>query len=513
MGIENREPRIENEGASDWDNVMAEMPNVLVIMCDQMKATASHLWGSSFCETPSMERLAGTGVRFEHCVTPHPLCVPARISFWTSQWPHTHGGRRNETLMPADAPHVFKLWKDAGYHTGLIGKNHCFEAPEDIERFDTYCEITHGGIPKGAPENRGMAWFRSREQIDAGHTARRNMPNVSPHFSYAITDHPLEDYSTGLVAGQTVRFLEAHKDESFALWVSIPDPHGPYEVPRQYAEMFGPDVVALPPRREDEFSDGSAPERNRVVDEMIGLDDDPEEEIRAVVGVYHAMVRFLDDAVGQILDALEANGLRENTIVVFCSDHGDYAGEHHTMGKGGTFYDCLTRVPLIVSWPGQVPEGVTDSSMANLVDVVPTLLDLQGLEIPRSMNGQPLPTVTTASARDATFSEYGAGGQPFTMRDLEKMKKPYGRRAIGASLQWREAEGRRKMVRTANWKYVHDSMMGPSEDELYDLVNDPWELRNVVADPGNREILAEMQLQLADWSIRTEDPRSVPLPE
>jgi arylsulfatase A-like enzyme len=513
VGIENREPRIENEGAADWDNVMAEMPNVLVIMCDQMKATASHLWGSSFCETPSMERLAGTGVRFEYCVTPHPLCVPARISFWTSQWPHTHGGRRNETLMPADAPHVFKLWKDAGYHTGLIGKNHCFEAPEDIERFDTYCEITHGGIPKGAPENRGMAWFRSREQIDAGHTARRNMPNVSPHFSYAITDHPLEDYSTGLVAGQTVRFLEAHKDESFALWVSIPDPHGPYEVPRQYAEMFGPDVVALPPRREDEFSDGSAPERNRVVDEMIGLDDDPEEEIRAVVGVYHAMVRFLDDAVGQILDALEANGLRENTIVVFCSDHGDYAGEHHTMGKGGTFYDCLTRVPLIVSWPGQVPEGVTDSSMANLVDVVPTLLDLQGLEIPRSMNGQPLPTVTTASARDATFSEYGAGGQPFTMRDLEKMKKPYGRRAIGASLQWREAEGRRKMVRTANWKYVHDSMMGPSEDELYDLVNDPWELRNVVADPGNREILAEMQLQLADWSIRTEDPRSVPLPE
>lgn len=489
-----------------------EQPNVLVLMCDQMKATASHLWGSSFCETPSLERLANTGVRFEHAVTPHPLCVPARISFWTSQWPHTHGGRRNQTLMPSDAPHVFKLWKEAGYHTGLIGKNHCFETTADIERFDTYCEITHGGIPKHAPENRGMQWFRTRDQIDAGHATRRSMPDVSPHFSYAISDYPLEDYSTGLVAGQTVRFLEAHKDEPFALWVSIPDPHGPYEVPEKYAEMFGSDVVELPPRREEEFSDGTAPERNRVIDEMIGLSGDPEEEIRAVVGVYHAMVRFLDDAVGQILDALETNGLRENTIVAFCSDHGDYSGEHHTMGKGGAFYDCLTRVPLIVSWPGQIPEGAADASMANLVDVAPTLLSLQGVDIPGSMQGQPLPTVTDTQPREATFSEYGAGGPPFTMFDLEQMEKPYGRRAIADSLQWREAEGRRKMVRTAEWKYVHDSMMGSSEDELYDLLNDPWEHHNVVNDSANRGILAEMRLRLADWSIETEDPKPVPMP-
>ena len=294
--------------------------------------------------------------------------------------------------------------------------------------------------------------------------------------------------------------------------MSIPDPHGPYEVPEKYAEMFGSDVVELPPRREEEFTDGTAPERNRVIDEMIGLSGDPEEEIRAVVGVYHAMVRFLDDAVGQILDALETNGLRENTIVAFCSDHGDYSGEHHTMGKGGAFYDCLTRVPLIVSWPGQLPEGAADASMANLVDVAPTLRSLQGVDIPGSMQGQPLPTVTDTQPREATFSEYGAGGPPFTMFDLEQMEKPYGRRAIADSLQWREAEGRRKMVRTAAWKYVHDSMMGSSEDELYDLLNDPWEHHNVVNDSANRGILAEMRLRLADWSIETEDPKPVPMP-
>ena len=127
------------------------------------------------------------------------------------------------------------------------------------------------------------------------------------------------------------------------------------------------------------------------------------------------------------------------------------------------------------------------------------------------MHGQPLPTVTAAAPRTATFSEYGAGGPPFRMADLEKLPLPYGRRTLIESLRPREAEGRRKMVRTAQWKYVHDPL--GDLDELYDLVNDPWELENVVENPEHREIVAELRLQLADWSIRTEDARPVPLPE
>jgi len=243
---------------------------------------------------------------------------------------------------------------------------------------------------------------------------------------------------------------------------------------------------------------------------MIGLWDDPEEDVRRVVGTYHAMVRFLDDALGRILDALDALSLREKTVVVFCADHGDFAGEHAMMAKGGVFYDCLTRIPLIVSCPGRVSEGQLDSSMVNLVDVVPTLLGVQGLEVPRSMHGEPLPTVTSASPRDAAFSEYGAGGPPFRYEDLEGMPRPYGRRAMGVSLQWREAEGRRKMVRTRDWKYVHDPL--GDEDELYNLVDDPWEQHSVARDPENGGTLRDLQLRLADWSIRTEDSRPVPLP-
>ncbi len=481
-------------------------------MCDQMKATASHLYGNSFGETPSLERLAKRGVLYEHAVTPHPLCVPARISAWTSQWPHSHGGRRNQTLMPGDANHAFKIWKREGYHTGLIGKNHCFEEESDLDLFDTWCQISHVGLTKDEP-TKGMEWVRTVDQINEGHSVRKNMPNSSPRFSWAVTDFPLEDYSSGLVGGQARRFLEQRNEdgEPFALWVSFPDPHEPWEVPRQYADMFPREKIELPPWRDDEFTDGTAPERNVALYEMMGIREDSEEDVYGVVGVYHAMIRFMDEEIGKILDTLDETGLSENTVVVFCSDHGDFMGEHAMQCKGGVFYDCLTRVPLIVSWPSQLPSDVRDDSMANLIDLVPTLLQLQGIPIPRSMHGKPLPTVTDAEPRDATFSEYGSGGPEFRLPDLEKLEKPYGRRALMRSLQWREAEGRRKMVRTKTWKYVHDPM--GDKDELYDLVNDPWELTNVATDPANKAILADLAIKLADWSIDTEDSPPVPLPE
>jgi arylsulfatase A-like enzyme len=275
--------------------------------------------------------------------------------------------------------------------------------------------------------------------------------------------------------------------------------------------MFPRERIELPPWRDDEFTDGTAPARNRVLYEMLGVRDDSEEDLYAAVGTYHAMIRFMDDGIGQILDAVERLGLGDNTAIVFCSDHGDFMGEHAMQCKGGVFYDCLTRVPLVLSCPGRIPGGVIDESMANLIDVVPTLFQLQGIEVPASMHGIPLPAATDSPPRDAAFSEYGAGGPPFRMSDLERLEKPWGRRTLIQSLRWREAEGRRKMVRTVDWKYVHDPM--GDRDELYDLANDPWELTNVVDVGACAGILAEMRLRLADWSVRTEDARAVPLPE
>ncbi len=485
-------------------------PNILVIMTDQQKATASHLWGSSFCITPNLARLAEEGVLYDHAITPHPLCQPARVSVWTGRYAHSTGSRRNETPMAPSANHAFKLWKEAGYRCGLIGKNHCFAEESDFNLFDVWCEIGHVGLPADS-STKGMEWVRPLDGINAAHALRRSMTPQNPRFGYAISDHlPLDDHSTGLVAAQTAAFLEQQGDEPFALWVSFPDPHEPWVCPRSYFEEME-DQVQLPPWRPGEFSDGTAPERNQVLYDMLGARNEEIDELRGLLAAYYGMVHFLDDGVGQILDALERTGLREKTIVVFCSDHGDFVGEHRMQCKGGVFYDALVRVPLIISWPGQIPQGQRDDSMVNLVDIVPTLFHLQGMEIPRSFQGDPLPTATNTPPRDAAFSEYGSGGPLFHLADLAELPEPHGRRTLIQTLRWREAEGRRKMVRTRDWKYVHDSM--GYLDELYDLVADPWELRNVAADPANAHVLADLRLRLADWSINTEDSPPVPLPE
>ena len=495
--------------------------------------------------------------------------------------------------MPASETHAFQIWRDAGYTTGLIGKNHCFVTDDDLSLFDVRCEISHGGLPKGnyageVQGTQGMDWVRPVDAINAAHETRAhlNQNAQSPTIAYAVTDYPLEDYGSSVVTAQTEVFLERvaacdtfgrdgkgdDQGRPFALMVSYPDPHEPREAPRKYVEMFPPDDIVLPPIRRGEFDeDGGidflheapyqpsgevspAPEVNRVLYAMLGMDADTNEDIRNLVSVHHAMTRLVDDGIGKILEKLEELEMLEDTIIVFTSDHGDFMAEHNMVVKGGVFYDCLTRVPLIVSFPkGGVPSGNIDESMVNTVDILPTLLELQGLarfegihdgwrmpivedasdlsstlnddgtvrnDMLRRIQGRPLPTATNAAPRVAAFSEYGAGGPPVTMAHVGEYEKPWGYRTLIETLWGREAQGRRKMVRTAEWKYVTDPMTegagsvdsADTQDELYDLVNDPWELYNVAHDPKNAYVVSDMRAHLARWMIETEDPEPVELP-
>lgn len=482
--------------------------NVVLIMADQLKATASHLYGSTFCHTPGLQRLAERGIRYAHAYTPHPLCVPARVSLWTGRYPHGHGSRRNELLLDPGIDHAWRVWREAGLATGLIGKNHCFTVPDQERYFGVACELMHGGSD-GCPPPRGMDWPRPQAAIDEAHRLRHAMPTVSPGFSYAITDADEADSSTGLITEQSVRFITEHAAEPFALWVSFPDPHEPYVAPRRYADMIDPADVDLPPSRPGEFD--QAPDVGRILHDLLGTEDDAEADVRAAIAIYHANVKFIDDGVSRILDALDAAGIGEDTIVVFCSDHGDFAGEHGMFSKGGVFYDCLVRVPLIMSYPARVPAGQVHDGMVSLVDVAPTLLRLQGLRELELAHGSPLPgAIDDAVPRDAAFAEYGAGGPRVTDADIAALAPRTGYEALLASLWQREAEGRRKMVRTSTWKYVHD--VDGDGHELYDLRADPAELINVVGRAEHAGIVTELRGRLLDWAITTEDGRPVPLP-
>ena len=159
-----------------------EHPNVIFIIADQMKWSALRMYSDIGIETPSLERLASEGVRVETGITPHALCVPARVSMMTSRFAHSTGARRNETLMPAGVTHAFGVWKSAGYTTGLIGKNHCFDREEDIDLLDVHCELWHRGLQNDAPL-KGMEWSRPQADIHAAEAVRANMPRQSPRIS------------------------------------------------------------------------------------------------------------------------------------------------------------------------------------------------------------------------------------------------------------------------------------------------------------------------------------------
>jgi arylsulfatase len=555
-------------------------PNVIFIIADQIKWSALRMYSEIGIETPSLERLASEGVRFEIGITPHALCVPARVSMMTSRFAHSTGARRNETLMPPGELHAFRIWKELGYTTGLIGKNHCFIQQSDLDTLDVRLELSHGGLSEDnyLGENsslQGMEWVVPENVITESHSSRRNMRGGSGAGAYVVSDHDLAGYSSSAIPTQVESFLERAVDgdtfdgtggkgeqtKPFAIQVSFPDPHAPNEVPRKYAEMVPPESISLPPQREGEFNDDSSPERNRVLYQMLSLEGHSEEKIRNIVGTYLAMTRFVDDGIGRILDKLDELGIRDNTIIVFTADHGDFGGEHNMFGKGGVYYDSLVRVPYIVSWPGGgVPQGEVDDSPVSTIDLLPTILQLSGVadftvsppqeagqdypaagprlladiesdiitsESLRRLQGKPLPTVTNAPSREAAFSEYGTGGPPFTMEMLNKLPEPTGSAAIMGSLWIREAEGRRKMVRTREWKYVTDlasssssgssstgsnNSSAHSDDELYDLKHDPWELTNVAQNAENVGVISNMRGLLVDWMLETEDYNPVPLP-
>jgi arylsulfatase A-like enzyme len=466
---------------------MAERPNILILMTDQQKATAIRLYGNPDVPTPALERLAARGVRYDQCYTPHPLCVPARVSFWTGRYPHQHGARTNEIPMPPGERHLAGVLHESGYR------------PPDEALFEERHAFSHAGPDETATEEEAAAvrWIRTRE----GPRRVLDVPRVNPHAP--------EDCPTGILARRAVRFLEEQTgDRPFCAWVSFPDPHSPIQCPEPYASLHPPESLTLPPWRDDDL-DGKQ-ERVRVFRRLRGYEELPEGFVRRWLGIYYGMIRFIDDAVGRILAALDRRGLADDTIVVFASDHGDYAGEHRLVDKSSALYDCLTRVPLLLSWPGRLPTGAVDRHLVSLLDVLPTCLGLAGVPAPPGSAGRMLPGAGADPPRDAVFAEYGGGGPPLRLGDLPRLLPPAeGQSPPFRLLRWREAEGHPVMVRSDRYKYIYDPR--DAVDELYDLDADPWELTNLARDPDHAAARTRLRDRLLGWSIATAGAAPTPL--
>lgn len=482
--------------------------NAIIVMADQMKATASSLYSRYGVSTPGLQRLAKLGVRYDNATTPHPLCVPARVAMWTALNPHRTGCTVNKTPMPEGMPHAARWWKECGYELALLGKNHCFADTSDYDLFDVWCEIehygfkdklAHYGFKDDAPDAespKGMAWVESEELVTAAHSVRNNMPPPKGGVSsYAATDYEDRHYSTGLLSNQADAYLRQNHERPFVLWLSLPDPHVPYETPRHFFEQALAQQIELPPPGPVPGDD--MPMRNRILSRIMRWPDEHVDDLRNVVAAYHGNVLHIDRLIGRLIDTLEDTSLLKNTIVVFCSDHGDFAGEHQMAAKGGVLYDCLVRIPMIIVAPNRLAPNQIVSTPASLTDIVPTLFHLQGLALPRGLDGQLLQPCSGARDQDYGFALYGAGERAFTMAQLEQTDPPTGHSALFKTVKFREPEGDRSMIRNAEWKLVHDPM--GDLDELYCLKTDPWEHCNLAREKRCAAVKKTLMAELYRW--------------
>ena len=481
-------------------------PNILFITSDQQH------WNTLGCRnpevhTPNLDRLAARGTLFQRAYCPNPTCTPTRSSIITGQYPSQHGAWSLGTKLPESATTVGQVMAAAGYDTTLIGKAHFqplrgTEAYPSLEAYPTlqdldfwrdfhgpfygfdhvelarnHADEAHAGQHYALwMEEKGCRDWRRFFQPPTGTThAQRHRWNIPEdlHYSTWITE-------------RTIERLKVHAEgaKPFLLWASYFDPHPPYLVPEPWDQMYDPARVTVPQITPGEhaanpphfrmtqesapdFSAWQEPEGRAMHGFGSHLQD--RDSLARDIAVYYGMISLMDKGIGQILDALEANGQAENTLIVFTSDHGHFFGQHGLNAKGAFHYEDLIRVPFLVSWPGHVPEGRESAALQSLVDLPTTFLSLTGIEKPRTMVGldqSPVWLGQAESVRSHAIVENRH--QPTTIH-----VKTY-------------VDARHKLT-----VYCHRDY-----GELFDLEKDPGEIHNLWNEPSARDLKGELTRRL-----------------
>lgn len=453
-------------------------------MADQQKATSLALHGNPDTRTPTLDALARSGAWARDCFVTQPFCFPSRCSLLTGRYAHAHGVRGNGHTLRADEVPLAQLLQQAGYRTGAVGHFHGGRAGGG-RGFDATHEMTQG--------RQGDAWRRHHRLVQDAQTRAAQMTATVPG--------PVGNYVDCAMTADAIRFLDGvPADTPFFLEIAWIAPHPPYFLPQPYASQYDPSALAYPSQ---DPPDARKPAAQRETARDMGTLDAPEAELRRALAAYYGMVSLLDDQVARMLEALERRGRRQDTIVVYTSDHGDYAGEHGMWGKSCTLYDALVHVPLIIAGPGVPASGPLDG-IAQLIDVLPTLLGLLDLPIPDGVHGLPLQHLWGGHAAgrqsgagrtgfDIAFAEVGAFPAGMVHDRGRGDNVPFGPPASGRQVDLSV------MARTAAWKLVYTP--GRETQELYDLRADPGERCNRYGEAGLAPVVEALRWRIQDWML------------
>lgn len=450
-------------------------PNMLILMPDQMRADCMSAVGHPQIKTPNMDRLCAEGTRLENAVTSCPLCMPARASFVNGLYSHNHFMWMNRGRMPAEDETFFQILQRAGYYTGHIGKSHYYDhAGQHMRDEEPYMhargldyvhEITGPWATTKTRSYMTDEWEKHGlyDKFKDDYRKRKENGPCSVWPSPLPTELHLDSY-VGRIAEEFVKGYD--RDEPFCLFVGFGGPHEPWDAPGEYAEMYSPAEApaAIAASDPQEWLPEHAVERmtGGRVERMTA------EDIGRLRANYYGKISLIDYWFGRIISACEEQGFWDDTLVVFWSDHGEMLGDQGRLHKN-VFYESSIRVPLVLRWPGRIPEGETTRALAQQIDVFPTLVD--AVDAPPSTRCQgkslwPVISGKAESVRDAVLSEHAKGGR----------------------------EERNYMVRTERFKYAMDRL--GRGYMLFDLEKDSGEQVNLIGHPDMKDVQAGMHQRL-----------------
>ena len=424
-------------------------PNILFLFSDQHNARCLSCAGHPDVKTPALDKLAAQGIRFTNAYTNNPICTPSRMSFLSGLYPSTHGYYGLYGHSPNDnITSIFKYFKENGYRTGALGKLHTprYWIEQDCQfvydEFIEYPKYLEGAGLYEKNDNRAFTGNKDGE----------------------TSEIPLEHSCEVALAKQAIRFIRNEgepKDRGedkapWFGWVSFSRPHEPYTPSEPFASKYDVDKITLPPS-----GDGVKK-------------DDLEKYLKA----YLALVSQVDYGIDMVIDELVKRDELKNTIIVYSSDHGDYAGEHGLIEKrGGISYKAITGIPMIFRLPDMQHTGRVTDEIVEAVDFFPTICELSGIPIPNTAQGISFAGIvndTKDSIRQSAFTE-----------------NVY-----------------RKCLATKKWRYIAN--IEGQKDELYNLEEDPWELNNKIDDSECINVVQKLSRELLDRVIKAHKPVTGP---
>jgi choline-sulfatase len=424
----------------------ARRPNFLFLIADDHAGYVLGAHGDREARTPHLDRLAREGTRFANHYCNSPVCTPSRQSLLTGQLPHTAGVTRLTTRLSEEKTTLAKLFQRAGYHTAVFGKMH-FNQPgrPGLHGFDvclTEREIQQGWIQDVKPRPLPGA-VRAKGPWKPFQDPARIWLNAEKLPYGRVAGEMRSDYCVD----QALRYLDEKRNQTFALWVSLQEPHSPFDFPVEDRALFDPKRFT-PPRIGPEDA-GQIP---------LIFRDLSEEEKQGIIAAYHTSVHYLDRNLGRVLAKLRDLNLEENTCVVYLADHG-YCLGHHGRFEKHCGYDPAMHVPLIFRWPGRVTGGKTIQRLTEHTDVPATITGLFGLHPLPAAAGRDL---FRGESRGEVFCEYLENEEVYLRTERWKYIFCSGRRKRGDG-------------------YETDQPLPGRYHRLYDLERDPGEFTDIAA--------------------------------